>query len=65
MRRQLVAVAAEPIADDTFHVIAFVGTFGGFLTDHQPQARMTQTVVTGLRHVQQIAAFAVSQRKNG
>lgn len=55
----------EPIADDAFHVVAFVGAFGGFLADDQTQARMPQAVVAGLRNMEQVAAFAVSQRKNG
>lgn len=65
MRRQLVLIQSEPVADDALHIIAVMGTFGGLFTDDQTKARMAERVVCGLGDLQQIAAASVFQRKNG
>ena len=65
MRRQLVLIQPEPVADDALHVIAVMGAFGGLFADDQTKARMAERVVCGLGDLQQIAAASVFQRKNG
>ena len=44
LRRQLVFILSEPVADNAFHVISFVGPFGRFFTDDQPEAGVPQSV---------------------
>lgn len=65
MRRQLVLIQPEPIADNALHIIAVMGAFGGLFADDQTKARMAERVVCGLGDLQQIAAASVFQRKNG
>lgn len=65
MRRQLVLIQPEPVADDALHIIAVMGAFGGLFADDQTKARMAERVVYGLGDLQQIAAASVFQRKNG
>ena len=65
MRRQLVLIQSEPVADDALHIIAVVGAFGGLFADDQAKARMAERIVCGLGDLQQIAAASVFQRKNG
>ena len=65
MRRQLVLIQPEPVADDALHIIAVMGAFGGLFADDQAKARMAERVVCGLGDLQQIAAASVFQRKNG
>ena len=52
MRRQLVLIQSEPVADDALHIIAVVGAFGGLFADDQTKARMAERVVCGLGDLQ-------------
>ena len=63
--RQLVFVGSEPLADNAFHIVAFVGAFGGFFADNQAESGMAETVAAESGYLDQVAAFTVSQRKNG
>ena len=60
VRRQNFLMAAEPVADNAFHIGARIGSFGDLLADHETEARMVQAVVARLRNLQQIAAASVS-----
>jgi len=52
MRRQLVLIQSEPVADDALHIIAVMGAFGGLFADDQTKARMAERVVRGLGDLQ-------------
>jgi len=51
-RRQLRLMLSKPVAQHTFHIIAVVGTFGRFFTDHQTKPRMPGGIGIGIRNLQ-------------
>lgn len=65
MRWEPMFVETKPLAYDPFHVIALVGTFGGFFADNQAQTCVSEMIALRLRYLHKMARTLFFKCENG